>query len=284
MERRAITERCVIIERRAVMEQCAITEGRVMMDARDAALATTAHKYSVSDAAERCSVGRTTGDAMLATVCSSSVGRAQRKMMERCVMMDARDAALATTAHKYSVSDAAERCSVGRTTGDAMLATVCSSSIGRAQRKMMEWCVMIERRFKYQRGGCIMDALVRIAFVLMAVSALSGCDIWNNKTIALLPTRVFESCEEYAVVSDPHLFVHTDPSYNSEIIRISRRGVIFEIVDKNINQEEIYSEQGYWYAIAHQGVRGWVFGTQLNIYCHRYQAELRQESLLEHAR
>lgn len=120
-------------------------------------------------------------------------------------------------------------------------------------------------------------SVLGMGVLVAGVLLLAGCGLIRRDDVELPHTSAFEECEEYAVIDDVHLFLYAEPSRDARVVRLSRRGDLFAIVDRNTNQDSYYNQQASWYLIHGAGARGWVFGAGMTPYCYKYQAELQQK-------
>jgi hypothetical protein len=77
----------------------------------------------------------------------------------------------------------------------------------------------------------------------------------------------------WAVVKSPLLRVRAEPSSRSEVLSHVRTGVVVEIIARSDAEDTVENEVGYWYRINYDGLKGWVFGSYLEIFDSRAQAE-----------
>ncbi len=58
-----------------------------------------------------------------------------------------------------------------------------------------------------------------------------------------------------------------------------RMGVVVEIIAKSDKEETMEGESAYWYRINYSGLKGWVFGSYLEVFDSRFKAEKYAEKL-----
>ena len=94
---------------------------------------------------------------------------------------------------------------------------------------------------------------------------LTGLDMPTTPVLAIKVS--------WAVVSSPYLRVRSKPQSNAEVVAHLRNSSIVEILAKTSYPETVEGKSDYWYEIACDGIRGWVFGNYLEFYNSREEAE-----------
>lgn len=103
------------------------------------------------------------------------------------------------------------------------------------------------------------------AALLLAAAAL-GCQQRESAAHLVLPaTSVVETNEVRGVVTADSLRVRAQPSVRAEVLSYLRRGEVVEVVGRGEQQERIDGTPGYWLEVSYQGVRGWAFGSHLEL-------------------
>jgi uncharacterized protein YgiM (DUF1202 family) len=74
-------------------------------------------------------------------------------------------------------------------------------------------------------------------------------------------------------VKSPLLRVRQEPSNQATVLSHIRLGAIVEVLTKSDKEESLENESGFWYRIDYQGLKGWVFGTYIEIFDSRAKAE-----------
>jgi len=67
--------------------------------------------------------------------------------------------------------------------------------------------------------------------------------------------------------------VRQDPSNQATVLSHIRLGAIVEVLTKSDKEESLENESAFWYRIDYQGLKGWVFGTYIEIFDSRTKAE-----------
>ena len=109
--------------------------------------------------------------------------------------------------------------------------------------------------------------LAGIAAVVLAAAMLAGCQ--KNESSAgrlVLPaTSVVSTSEQRAVIAADSLRVRAQPSVRATVLSHFRRGEVVEVLRRGEFEERIAGNLAYWFEVTHQGVRGWVFGSHLEL-------------------
>jgi len=113
-----------------------------------------------------------------------------------------------------------------------------------------------------------------IAFALATPLALISCSrSGGTERVILPPTPVLSIRSTWAVVKSPLLRVRQDPSNQATVLSHIRLGAIVEVLTKSDKEESLENESAFWYRIDYQGLKGWVFGTYIEIFDSRTKAE-----------
>jgi hypothetical protein len=106
------------------------------------------------------------------------------------------------------------------------------------------------------------------------LSAVSGCRREQPvERVELPPTPVLSLRSDWAVVRSPFLRVRQEPLPRSEILAHLRRGTVLEIISKTETRETIDEAADFWYQVNYEGLRGWVFGSFIEVTDSRSKAE-----------
>ena len=82
----------------------------------------------------------------------------------------------------------------------------------------------------------------------------------------MLPaTTVVATNEVRGVVTAESLRVRAQPSVRAEVLSYLRRGEVVEVLRRGEQEERIDGTPGYWFEVSVEGVRGWAFGTHLDL-------------------
>jgi uncharacterized protein YgiM (DUF1202 family) len=122
----------------------------------------------------------------------------------------------------------------------------------------------------------------RLASALLAAILLAipvSCRGGRPERIVLPSTPVLSIRSTWAVVKSPLLRVRAEPSNKSEVLSHVRIGVAVEIIARSDNEDTLENEVAYWYRINYDGLKGWVFGSYLEIFDSRSLAEKYAEKL-----
>jgi hypothetical protein len=114
------------------------------------------------------------------------------------------------------------------------------------------------------------------AWIAAALTILlpAGCGAGRRPEKLILPeTPVLAVRSTWAVVKSPLLRVRADASSRSEVLSHIRTGVVVEIIARSDSEDTIEGETGSWYRINYDGLKGWVFGSYLEIFDSRAKAE-----------
>jgi uncharacterized protein YgiM (DUF1202 family) len=118
---------------------------------------------------------------------------------------------------------------------------------------------------------------VLLAAVILAVPV--SCRGGRPERISLPSTPVLSIRSTWAAVKSPLLRVRAEPSNKSEVLSHVRIGVVVEVIARSDNEETLENEVAYWYRINYDGLKGWVFGSYLEIFDSRSLAEKYAEKL-----
>jgi hypothetical protein len=86
-------------------------------------------------------------------------------------------------------------------------------------------------------------------------------------------TPVLSVRSTWAVVVSPLLRVREQPDNRSTVLQHLRQGVVVEVIGTSDREDEIEGQQGFWYRINYEGLKGWVFGPYLVMFDSRAAAE-----------
>ena len=112
-----------------------------------------------------------------------------------------------------------------------------------------------------------------ISLIIFSAFCFSSCrkDI-EIKNVELPVTRAITKKSNYAVITSSHLRLRTEPTISSKAITILWRGYILEILRKSDIRDFVEGKENYWYLINYDGLKGWVFGSYIDIYSSREKA------------
>ena len=108
----------------------------------------------------------------------------------------------------------------------------------------------------------------------LSLAALGGCGrSGSSERVTLPPTPVLSIRSTWAVVKSPLLRVRADPSNQATVLSHIRLGAVMEVLTRADKEETVESETAYWYRIDYQGLKGWVFGTYIELFDSRSKAD-----------
>jgi uncharacterized protein YgiM (DUF1202 family) len=120
--------------------------------------------------------------------------------------------------------------------------------------------------------GVKASALVLAALavpLLLAACGRSG----GTERVVLPPTPVLSIRSTWAVVKSPLLRVREEPGSQSTLLSHIRMGAVMEVLTKSDKEDTVEEESAYWYRIDYQGLKGWVFGTYIELFDSRSKAD-----------
>jgi uncharacterized protein YgiM (DUF1202 family) len=113
-----------------------------------------------------------------------------------------------------------------------------------------------------------------VAVIVLAVVALGSCGRSGaTERVSLPPTPVLSIRSTWAVVKSPLLRVREEPTNQSVVLSHIRMGAVIEVLTKSDKEETVENEPAFWYRIDYQGLKGWVFGTYIEIFDSRSKAD-----------
>ena len=116
------------------------------------------------------------------------------------------------------------------------------------------------------------------AFIVLICVFLPGCRKEEPITRLDMPTTpVLAIRASWGIVASPYLRVRAKPQAAAEVVAHLRNSSIVEILAKTSYPETVEGKSDYWYEIACDGIRGWVFGCYLEFHNSRQEAEKATE-------
>jgi uncharacterized protein YgiM (DUF1202 family) len=110
--------------------------------------------------------------------------------------------------------------------------------------------------------------------VTLLFAAAAGCRREQPvERVELPPTPVLTLRSNWAVVRSPFLRVRQEPLPKSEILAHLRRGTVLEVISKTQTRETVDDATDFWYQVNFEGLRGWVFGSSIEVTDSRTKAE-----------
>lgn len=116
------------------------------------------------------------------------------------------------------------------------------------------------------------------ALFLLAILASCGKNS-PKEEIRFAPTPVLTIRSTWAAVKSPLLRIRAEASNSSEVISYIRMGAVVEIIAKSDKEDEVEGETSFWYRVNYDGLKGWVFGTNLEVFDSKSKAEKFAETL-----
>jgi uncharacterized protein YgiM (DUF1202 family) len=95
----------------------------------------------------------------------------------------------------------------------------------------------------------------------------------DQKKVSFPPTPVLTVRSTWAVVTSPLLRVREEPTNKGQVLSHIRMGVIVEVIAKSDKEETVEEQAAYWYRVNYEGLKGWVFGSYLEVFDSRSKAE-----------
>jgi hypothetical protein len=116
--------------------------------------------------------------------------------------------------------------------------------------------------------------------VLAAFLAVASCHRdGGQERISFPATPVLTIRSTWAVVKSPLLRVRVEATNKSAVLSHIRMGAVVEVIAKSDTEETVEDETAFWYRINYDGLKGWVFGSYLEVFDSRAKAEKFSEKL-----
>ena len=113
-----------------------------------------------------------------------------------------------------------------------------------------------------------------ILAVVLLLSAAASCSRGgSSERVTLPPTAVLSIRKTWAVVRSPLLRVRDDSTSQSTVLSHIRMGAVMEVLTRSDKEDTVENETAYWYRIDFQGLKGWVFGSYIEIFDTRAKAD-----------
>jgi uncharacterized protein YgiM (DUF1202 family) len=118
------------------------------------------------------------------------------------------------------------------------------------------------------------STIVAGVFIALAIGSLASCGRSRaTERVSLPPTPVLSIRSTWAVVKSPLLRVREEPTNQSVVLSHIRLGAVLEVLTKSDREETVENEPAFWYRIDYQGLKGWVFGSYIEIFDSRTKAD-----------
>ena len=110
--------------------------------------------------------------------------------------------------------------------------------------------------------------------MLLIAGAVASCTrSGSSERVTLPPTAVLSIRKTWAVVKSPLLRVREEATSQSTVLSHIRLGAVMEVLTRSDTQDTVENETAYWYRIDYQGLKGWVFGSYIDIFDTRVKAD-----------
>jgi hypothetical protein len=111
-------------------------------------------------------------------------------------------------------------------------------------------------------------SLSLFSLVLLSCGGSGGAE-----RVSLPPTPVLSIRSTWAVVKSPLLRVREEPSNSSVVLSHVRMASLVEVLTKSDRTDTVERESDFWYRVDYQGLKGWVFGSYIEIFDSRAKAQ-----------
>ena len=120
-----------------------------------------------------------------------------------------------------------------------------------------------------------------VAFVaaaaLLSLAACGGGS--RSERVNLPPTPILTVRSTWAVVTSPLLRIREDPENKATVLSHIRLGAIVEVIAKSDKEDTVENETAYWYRVNYSGLKGWVFGSYIEVFDSKTKAEKFAETV-----
>lgn len=97
--------------------------------------------------------------------------------------------------------------------------------------------------------------------------------------IKLPPAPMLSQNESWAVIEASYLRLRERPEEGAALVTTLWRGYVLEVLSRSSVKEFVGDEEDYWYQVNYDGLQGWVFGSYLQIYDSREDAEVEARAV-----
>jgi hypothetical protein len=124
------------------------------------------------------------------------------------------------------------------------------------------------------------SSLAAVFLSCLLLVMLGACQPRGSQERIIFPsTPVLSIRSTWAVVKSPLLRVRVEATNKSSVLSHIRMGVVVEVIARSDKEEAVEDETAFWYRINYEGLKGWVFGSYLEVFETRAKAEKFAESL-----
>ncbi len=105
----------------------------------------------------------------------------------------------------------------------------------------------------------------------------SGCSrlaLLDDRQLPLPASSLFEDCQQWAVVVSDYTIMHSKPELVAPVLQIVRQFDLAPVLGRSDHRADHFDNYAYWYQIATPLHSGWVFGGDIDLYCHQHTALL----------
>ncbi len=119
-----------------------------------------------------------------------------------------------------------------------------------------------------------------VAITVAAVLALGACSASaRSERVNLPPTPILTVRSTWAVVKSPLLRIREEPADKSAVLSHIRLGSVVEVIAKSDKEDTVEGESSYWFRVNYGGLKGWVFGSYLEVFDSKTKAEKFAETV-----
>ena len=123
-------------------------------------------------------------------------------------------------------------------------------------------------------------AALAVCACIGVAAAMGACTrSGTSERVTLPPTPVLSIRSTWAVVKSPLLRVREGPSNQATVLSHIRLGAVMEVMTRGDKEDTVENESAYWYRIDYQGLKGWVFGSYIELFDSRGKADKFSSSL-----
>ena len=119
-----------------------------------------------------------------------------------------------------------------------------------------------------------MQHIAAAILAVLLLSAVASCSRSGSaERVTLPPTAVLSIRKTWAVVKSPLLRVREDSTSQSTVLSHIRMGAVMEVLTRSDKEDTVENDTAWWYRIDYQGLKGWVFGSYIEIFDTRAKAD-----------